>query len=131
MKLNRQSRFQHEVSTAALNDIMFFLLLFFLIVSTVANPQVIKLMLPKASDSESINKQQITLSVTKDKVYSVNNKPVPVENLEAALRNDMKGVPDPTVVLQIEKELDVQTLVDVLELGMRMQVKMVLQTSTK
>ena len=48
MKIQRRKRFAAEVSTASLNDIMFFLLLFFLIISTLANPNVIKIMLPKA-----------------------------------------------------------------------------------
>jgi biopolymer transport protein ExbD len=131
MKLKRQSRFHHEVSTGALNDIMFFLLLFFLIVSTVANPQVIKLMLPKASDTEIVNKQQIVVSVTAEKVYHVGADVVAFEDLEAAIRNQMKTMPSPTVVLRLDRTLDVQSMVDVLELGMRMQVKMVLQTSTE
>ncbi len=49
MKIRRKSRFAPEVFTHSLNDIMFFLLLFFLIISTMSNPNVIKLMLPKAS----------------------------------------------------------------------------------
>lgn len=131
MKLKRQSRFHHEVSTGALNDIMFFLLLFFLIVSTVANPQVIKLMLPSANSDDTVNKQPIALSVSKEKDYMLDKDPVAWEDMEAAIRTRMKDVPDPTVVVRVDKALDVQTLVDILDLGMRLQVKMVLQTSTK
>lgn len=131
MKLKRQSRFHHEVSTAALNDIMFFLLLFFLIVSTVANPQVIKLMLPQADPSGGINKQSLTISVTKDKVYHLGPDVVPFEELEAAIQTKIKDIPDPTIILRVDRELPVQNLVDVMDLGMRLQVKMVLQTSTK
>jgi biopolymer transport protein ExbD len=131
MKLKRQSRFQHEVSTGALNDIMFFLLLFFLIVATVANPQVIKLSLPKAGESEKVTTKPVNLTVSKDKLYFVGNDKAPVdwENVEGALRAAIAGIPDPTVVLRADKELDVQSLVDVMELGMRLQVRMVLQTS--
>ncbi|MFZ4800138.1 MAG: biopolymer transporter ExbD, partial [Bacteroidia bacterium] len=46
MKLRRKKRFEAEVATSSLNDIMFFLLLFFLIISTIANPNVIKVLLP-------------------------------------------------------------------------------------
>jgi biopolymer transport protein ExbD len=48
MKLRRKKSFEAEVATSSLNDIMFFLLLFFLIISTIANPNVIKVLLPKA-----------------------------------------------------------------------------------
>jgi biopolymer transport protein ExbD len=131
MKLKRHSKFHHEVSTSALNDIMFFLLLFFLIVATVANPQVIKLMLPKASEGGYINKQEVTLTVQSDTTYNLNNEKVEWEDLEAAIGREIKDVEDPTIVLRVARDLDVQTLVDVMDLGMRMQVKMVLQTSTK
>jgi biopolymer transport protein ExbD len=137
MKLKRHSRFHHEVSTSALNDIMFFLLLFFLIVATVANPQVIKLMLPNAEnpDEEHV-KDPLMLTVRSDTTYYLGrqgspDKEVKFEELETAIRSEMQGLPDPTMVLRVERNLDVQTLVDVMDLGMRMQVKMVLQTSTK
>ena len=51
MKIKRKKTFQAEVFTTSLNDIMFFLLLFFLIVSTLANPNVIKILLPRAQSS--------------------------------------------------------------------------------
>ena len=58
MKLRRKKRFEAEVATSSLNDIMFFLLLFFLIISTIANPNVIKVLLPKADKSQTLNKKQ-------------------------------------------------------------------------
>ena len=61
---NRKNRIAAEVQTSAMNDIMFFLLLFFLIASTVTNPNVIKLMLPKSSSGQSVSKKTITVSVT-------------------------------------------------------------------
>ncbi len=54
MKIRRRHREGAEVDTSAMNDIMFFLLLFFLIVSTLANPNVIQILLPKASKTESV-----------------------------------------------------------------------------
>ena len=74
-----------EVHTSAMNDIMFFLLLFFLIASTITNPNVIKLMLPKSSSGQSVSKKSITVSVTKDLRYYVDKKEVPVTDLQATL----------------------------------------------
>jgi biopolymer transport protein ExbD len=131
MKLKRQSRFHHEVATGALNDIMFFLLLFFLIVATVANPQVIKLALPKADPSGDETAKPIYLTVNQEKQYFVDNSGAMAwPEVEAALRSKIEGLTEPTIVLRVERALDVQTLVDLLDLGMRLQVKMVLQTST-
>jgi biopolymer transport protein ExbD len=130
MKLKRHSRFHHEVSTSALNDIMFFLLLFFLIVATVANPQVIKLMLPKASEADEVHpKQPVTLTVDADTSYYVGAEKVPFDQLEGKILQETKEASDPTIILRVARELDVQTLVNVMELGMRLEMKMVLQTS--
>jgi biopolymer transport protein ExbD len=131
MKIKRQSRFHHEVGTSAMNDIMFFLLLFFLIVSTVANPQVMQLLLPRANSSESITKQQVNLSVTGDKLYYIGKREVPFENLESELAKEIKNMTEPTIVLRVDRTLDIQSMVDVLELGMKLRVKIVLQTSTR
>jgi biopolymer transport protein ExbD len=131
MKLKRQSRFHHEVGTSALNDIMFFLLLFFLIVSTVANPQVMQLLLPRANSSESITKQQVNLSVTADKQYYIGKRAIPFEELEIELGKELKAMNEPTVILRVDRTLDIQSMVDVLEIGMKLRVKIVLQTNTQ
>ncbi len=131
MRLRRKNRFAAEVSTASLNDIMFFLLLFFLIVSTVANPSVIKLMLPKAAKSQSLNKQSISVSVSKEKRYYVNNTPVSFSGLENAISRAVEGIVEPTIVLRTDKSLSVQDLVDVLSIGNRLRIKMVLSTDSK
>ena len=100
MKIRSKSKFAPEVSTGSMNDIMFFLFLFFLIVSTIANPNVIKLMLPKASAAQSINKQQITLSVDADKKYYINKTEVPFAALETELQKTVTGIESPTIILR-------------------------------
>ncbi|MEO8588637.1 MAG: biopolymer transporter ExbD [Flavobacteriales bacterium] len=128
MNLRKRRRDHAEVSTESLNDIMFFLLLFFLIVSTLANPNVVKLTLPSSKQSNQIQKQEVTLSVTKEKQYAINKVPVPLEGLEVALKDAVAGLDQPTVVLRFDQELSVQDLVDVLTIGNRIKVKMVLAT---
>ncbi|MDQ6477601.1 MULTISPECIES: biopolymer transporter ExbD [Dyadobacter] len=129
MKIRRKSRFAPEVFTSSLNDIMFFLLLFFLIISTMSNPNVIKLMLPKASATQQMYKKQITLSVDDKKVYYIDKEPVPFEQLEMKLQELFAGVEERTIVLRVDKELAVQDLVDVLELGAKQDIKMVMATA--
>ena len=128
MNLRRKHQEDAEVSTESLNDIMFFLLLFFLIISTLANPNVIKLMLPKSANNEQLAKQQVNLAVAKDKQYSINKRPVPFDQLEAAITAEIAGLDQPTVVLNFDRELSVQDLVDVMQIGTKIKVKMVLAT---
>lgn len=128
MKIKRNHEFKAEVATASLNDIMFFLLLFFLIVATFANPNVIKLMLPKASSSQTVSKMQVTLSITPEKLYYLDQVLVPPADLEMALTNRKKQIPDLTIVVRADFHLSIQDLVDVLEIGKRADVKMILAT---
>jgi biopolymer transport protein ExbD len=137
MKLKRHSRFHHEVSTSALNDIMFFLLLFFLIVATISNPQMTKLMLPNsANKDEVVIKEPLILTVRSDTTYQLGtqtkgSEDVEEKDLEAAIRAKTQGMEDPTMILRVDRSLDVQSLVNVMDIGMKAQVKMVLQTAAK
>lgn len=128
LRQSRRHKMMAEVSTSSLNDIMFFLLLFFLIISTLVNPSVIKLTLPNSKKSQTVDKTQITVTVTKDLQYYVNNTPIPFSDLEAAIDFEMKKHQQATVVLRFDNSLSVQDLVDVLQIGDKLKVKMILAT---
>jgi biopolymer transport protein ExbD len=121
-----------EVSTESLNDIMFFLLLFFLIISTLVNPSVIKLNLANSKNSEQVQANSIQLQVTSDFKYHINNRLVSFGDLEkelaAEIKNKTNAAGAPTVILGLDKELSIQDLVDVMQIGARLNVKMVLAT---
>ena len=131
MNIKRKRHFKAEVSTSSLNDIMFFLLLFFLIVSSLANPNVIKLLLPSSKSAQTLNKQQISISITKDKRYFIDNRQIAFNDLELLLKSRISSLQEPTVILRLENTLTVQDLVDVLEIGTRLKVKMVMATNKK
>ncbi|MBY0425578.1 MAG: biopolymer transporter ExbD [Cytophagales bacterium] len=131
MKITRKSRLSAEVSTSSFSDIMFFLMLFFLIISTVVNPSVIKIMLPKSAASQALNKQTLSLTVTADKRYYLNNTESTSATLEADLRKAIASIPEPTIVLRADNSLTIQDLVDVMQLGVKLKVRMVLSTSSQ
>lgn len=124
----RKSRLHSEVRTDSLSDIMFFLMLFFLIVSTMVSPSVIKLVLPKAEAGQSVSKQNITISVDAQKNYFINDKPTSPEAVEADLSGMVKDISDATVVIRADNTLPVQVVVDLISIGNRLKVKMVLAT---
>jgi biopolymer transport protein ExbD len=127
----RGRRGHSEVSTGALTDIMFFLMLFFLIAGTLTNPSVIRLLLPKASNNQSISKQSISVSITKDLAYFVNNEPVQSDALEDAIREATKGLPEATVIVRADEEVPVKNLVAILDIGNKLKIKMLLATRSK
>lgn len=123
-------RFSAEVGASSMSDIMFFLMLFFLIVSTMVNPSVIKLMLPKASSAQSVSKQQFFIDISSNKEIYLNNKAITFPELEPALSTLLEGIEEPTVVLRVDNSLTIQDLVDILSVGNKLRVKMVLATKS-
>ena len=124
----RKSRMHSEMRTDSLSDIMFFLMLFFLIVSTMVNPSVIKLVLPKAQAGQTVTKQNITISVDAQKQYFINNQPTSPETVESDLNKLVQGMADATVVIRADNTLPVQVVVDLISIGNKLKVKMVLAT---
>jgi biopolymer transport protein ExbD len=131
MPVKRNKRFHAEVATSSLSDIMFFLLLFFLIISTLANPNVIRMTLPKSKTNEKTNKQLITISVTEEKRFFVDKEEVSFDQLETSLLSKMNADKDQTVVIRIPFNMQVQDLVDVLQIGVKNKLKFVIATSPK
>lgn len=129
MKIQRKKRFAAEVSTSSLNDIMFFLLLFFLIISTLANPNVIKILLPKADKAQTSNAvKPMQLTITEDRAYFIGNEAVLAEELETRLAQYSTTTAEPTVVLRLANKLNVQDMVDVMSMCQKNKLKMVLAT---
>lgn len=128
MDVRRRRQFHDEDAMAAMNDIMFFLMLFFLIIATMSNANIIKIMLPKSDTTQKMAKQPLTLSVTEDLRYYINSNEVPANLLESALRQAVERNQDPTVVLRIAKSLSIQDMVDVMSIAAKLDLKMVLST---
>ena len=131
MAIKRNKRFHAEVATSSLSDIMFFLLLFFLIISTLANPNVIRMTLPKSKTNEKTNKQLITLSVTEEKRFFIDKEEVLFEQLETRLLELIDPEKQQSVIIRIPATMQVQDLVDVLQIGVKNKLKFVIATSPK
>jgi biopolymer transport protein ExbD len=128
MAIKRNKRFHVEVATSALSDIMFFLLLFFLIISTLANPNVIKMALPKAKTNEQTTKQHLTISVTAEKKFFLDKEEIAFNDLEKVLLEKMATETDKTVIVRIPFDMQVQSLIDVLQIGVKNSLKFVIAT---
>ncbi len=132
MKIERRKLRTAEVYTASLNDIMFFLLLFFLIISTLVTPATIRVLLPKSQTSENqVVKKQISLTITAEHTYFVDNKQVEFKAIEpelAKLIAKKTNSEDLIVLLHADKTLNLQDVVSVIDIGNKLKVKMVLFT---
>jgi biopolymer transport protein ExbD len=116
MNVRKKLRGHPEVHTGALNDILFILLLFFLIVSTLANPNVIKVSNPKAK-SDTKAKQTVVITVDKDQKLYMGQKSVPIDSLEGELRSYLaKETDKPSVVINGDSTSHLGTAVKVMQI---------------
>ncbi len=127
MNIRRKLRAHTEIHTGPLNDILFILLLFFLIAATLANPNVIKLSQPK-SKSDTKAKQTVVVSIDANKIYYVGTTRVESDSaLVTALRPLIqKETQDPTVVINADKTVPIDYVVAVMRVAREMGAKAVL-----
>lgn len=125
---SKRHKRQAEFHNSALNDILFILLLFFLIVSTLANPNVIKLQLPKAT-SNTKARQTVVVSINEKGDFYVGTNRVPYERLQSTLSPALANENlEPTIVINAEKSVPVEKIVNVMEIANKLGAKVVLAT---
>lgn len=120
-----------EVSTASLNDIMFFLLLFFLIASTITNPNVIKLLLPSSASGQVISKKNVNVMIDAKLNYYIDNNKVEFKDIEKQLAQIKSTADELTLVLYADRSIAIEEVVKILDMGNKLQVKIVLATEPK
>lgn len=127
MNLRKNTRQGGEVSTSALNDILFILLFFFLIIATLANPNVIKLAIPKAT-TDTKAKQTVVVSIDDDQNFFVGTQPVSAEALQEMIAEKINKSSDaePTVVINAAKTATADNIVEVMKAAQALKVKAVL-----
>lgn len=130
MKIERRKSRNAEVFTASLNDIMFFLLMFFLIVATMVTPSAVRVTLPNASAAKNVTiKKAVTVAITADSRYFINNKEVSFEEIEPQLVHllgEKQENEEINVILQADKSLNLQQVIDIINIGYKLDIKMVL-----
>jgi len=105
MNIRRKLKAHTEVHTGPLNDILFILLLFFLIASTLANPNLVRVSNPKG-DKDMKAKQNIVVTVDKEQKFYIGTQMVPTEQLDTlltrAIVNARQNVDSPSVVINAD-----------------------------
>lgn len=105
MKFRKKHNLESEVFTDSLNDILFILLMFFLIVSTIANPNLVKVNNPKG-DKDTKAHQNIVVTIDKDQQFSIGTTKVDPSMIDSLLRKEIQRykafVDTPTVIINAD-----------------------------
>ena len=131
MNLRHRLRSQPELHAGALNDILFILLFFFLIVSTLANPNVIKLSQPKAK-SDTKAKQTVIVNIKPTGEYIINGKQVDIAALRAVVQPMVaKDSTQATIAINADKTVPLENVVAVMRIARELGARSTLLVDTK
>jgi biopolymer transport protein ExbD len=132
MNFRKRNREASEVETGALADILFFLLMFFLMISTLASPDAIKLLLPETNKPQSTPANEvIRLTVDENKNYFIDDRQIEFANLEQELTKDVQAKKAVTLIVRMDRNQTVQELTNVYDLAAKLNLAMVMAAEKK
>ncbi len=130
MALTQRNKINLNFSTVGMTDVVFNLLIFFMLTSTLVHPSALKLLLPKGSNQTSA-KPLTTVSVTSDLKYYVELQPVALDELEDVLKQKLGEKPDTYISLHADKSVPFENVVNVLNIAQKNNYKLIIATSPK
>lgn len=135
--IQSQNQIRIESNSSTMSDLVFLLLIFFMITSTLISPNAVKLLLPESS-SKTMAKQNVTVYIDESYAFYVGEQPASVETLESMIESGIEaGIQDACVVLRSDKTVPVQYVVNVIDVVNAInertgsQHKVILATSPK
>jgi biopolymer transport protein ExbD len=111
-----------------MSDLVFLLLIFFMITSTMIAPNALKLLLPK-SNSQVRAKAITTISIDKDLRFYIENNPVKFDDLERQLQLKLTNADEPTISLHCDKSVPMEQVVRVMNIAQHNKYKLILATA--
>lgn len=125
MKLRGRNKVSAEFSMSSMTDIVFLLLIFFMLTSPAITPEALDLILPKAK-GKTTTVQNVSVSITKDLQVYIDNERVTSSSLEQKLKSRLAGVDEPTIILRAEEGVPIEKAVTVMDIANRNKYKIVL-----
>ncbi len=125
MNLRSRNKVSADFSMSSMTDIVFLLLIFFMLTSPTITPEALDLILPKAK-GKSTNVQSISVSITKDLQFYVDTERVSISSLEGILKTRLAGEETPTIILRAEQGVPIEKAVNVMDIANRNKYKIIL-----
>lgn len=130
MNLRGRNKVSAEFNMSSMTDIVFLLLIFFMLTSTMVTTNALDLVLPKAKGKTDSNKN-IVVSINKKLEFFIDKEPVPETELESRLLSLFTSDKDKAIILRAEEGVPIEKAVNVLDIANRNQIKVVLAVRPK
>ena len=128
MALRSRNKVTPNFNMSSMTDIVFLLLIFFMLTSTLVSPNALKLLLP-SSKAKTLEKQTISISITKDIQFYINENPVLENTIEQKLKLIINNEQEPAIILHTDKSVAIEHVVKVMDIAYRNKYKIVLATT--
>ena len=125
MNFKGRNKVSPEFNMSSMTDIVFLLLIFFMLASTLVSVNAIDILLPKASGMTE-NKRSVSVTIKKDLTYYIDQKRVGISVLESKLVAALSIKTTPTIVLRAEKSVPIDNVVKVMDIANRHKFKVIL-----
>ncbi len=131
MNFGRRNKVRPEFNMASMTDVVFLLLIFFMIASTLAKyMDTVDINLPNAS-GKSENRKTVSVSITKDLAYFVDGRKIRERNLQREITGAVSDMAEPTVILRSDKSVPVENVVKVMDIANKNRIKVILAVKPK
>ena len=128
MAIRSSNKVLPSFSMSSMTDLVFLLLIFFMITSTLVSPNALKLLLPQSNNQTSA-KAITSVSITKDYRFYIETTPVAFADLERQLQVKLMDAQDPTISLHVDKTVQMEEVVKVMNIAARNKYKLILATA--
>ena len=130
MALRSRNKVSVQFSMSGMTDIVFLLLIFFMITSTLIAPNALKLLLPQ-SKHQTAAKPIITVSITRDAQFFIESERISISQLEYELQRRLLNEPEPTIALHVDENVPMKEVVKVMNIAKDNRYKLILATSPR
>ena len=131
MAIRSKNKVSTNFNMSSMTDIVFLLLVFFIIASTLISPNALEVLLPKATSNPQPQPQTVNVSITEDLKYFVNKDEVDKTQVEEQLLALVEGEENPGIILRAEKSVPIENVVLIMDIANRNKLKLVLATTPK
>ena len=128
MAIRSSNKISPSFNMASMTDMVFLLLIFFMVTSTLVSPNALKLLLPQ-SNNQTAAKPITSVSINKDLNFFIETTPVAFADLEQRLQEKLREAQDPTISLHVDKSVAMEEVVKVMNIAARNRYKLILATA--
>ncbi len=115
MDIRSRNRVKVDTNMSSMSDLVFLLLIFFMLTSTLVSPNAVKLLLPSSNSKTMAKPATVTVYIDEQYNYYIEENMIDVSQLEVVLRERLNGEVDASVVVRADKTVEIQYLVEVID----------------